>query len=417
VTRLIPAVLRDEPQFRRLFAGMSLSAFGDRVTFVALPFAVLSIGGGAGEVGIVAAAASVPFIVFTIIGGVVADRVRRHRLMLLTDLVRLVTQAIAATLLISGHAEVWHLAVLFAIFGTADAFFSPAVTGLLPLTVAPHHLQSAAGLRSLVMSTGMIAGPAVAGVLIAVAGPGYALAVDAATFAASAVALATLRPRAAEPADPDAARPEANFLRELREGFAEVRSRSWVWSGLIGIAVYHVVVLPAVFVLGPVLAQQEYGGASDWVIVTIGFGVGSIVGDLVVIRLRLARPLLVGTCALIVASCQAIIIGSGLPIEAIAALEAVAGAAVAMYFTLWELSLQQHIPAGSLSRVSGFDYTVSSGLMPVGLALAGPASAAFGLHATLHGMSFIAVPVALALLTVPAVRALRAPPDAVPGRA
>jgi MFS family permease len=417
VTRLIPAVLRDEPQFRRLFAGMSLSAFGDRITFVALPFAVLSIGGGAAEVGIVAAAASVPFIVFTIAGGVVADRVRRHRLMLLTDLVRLVTQAIAATLLISGHAEVWHLAALFAVFGTADAFFSPAVTGLLPLTVAPHHLQAAGGLRSLVMSTGMVLGPAAAGVLIAVAGPGYALAVDAATFAASAAALATLHPREPEPADPGAVPPEANFLRELREGFAEVRSRSWVWSGLIGIAVYHVVVLPAVFVLGPVLAQQEYGGASDWVMVTIGFGVGSIVGDLVVIRLRLARPLFIGTCALIVASCQAVVIGSGLPIEAIAALEAVAGAAVSMYFTLWELSLQQHIPEGSLSRVSGFDYTVSSGLMPVGLALAGPASAAFGMHATLHGMTFIAVPVALALLAVPAVRALRAPPDAAPGTA
>ncbi|MCW3017172.1 MAG: transporter [Solirubrobacterales bacterium] len=417
MTRWLPAVLRDEPQFRRLFVGMSLSAFGDRITFVALPFAVLAIGGGAGEVGIVAAAASVPFVVFTLAGGVIADRVRRHRLMLLTDLVRLVTQSIAAYLLISGTAEVWHLAVLFAVFGTADAFFSPAVTGLLPLTVAPQHLQAAGGLRSLVMSTGMVLGPAVAGVLIAVAGAGYALAVDAATFAASAAALATLHPREPEPGDPEADAAAANFLRELREGFAEVRSRSWVWSGLIGIGVYHVVVLPSIFVLGPVLAEQELDGASSWAIVTAAFGVGAIVGDLLVIRLRLARPLLVGTCGLAVASCQALIIGSGLPVEGIAALEAVTGAAVSIYFTLWELSLQQHIPERSLSRVSSYDYMVSSGLMPVGLALAGPASAAFGLHATLHAMTIIAVPVALALLAVPAVRTLRAPPDVAPGTA
>jgi predicted MFS family arabinose efflux permease len=411
----MPLVLREEPQFRRLFAGMSLSAFGDRITFVALPFAVLEIGGSAGDIGIVTAAASVPFILFTLIGGVLADRVRRHRLMMLTDVVRLITQAIAAVLLISGQAEVWHLALLFAVFGTADAFFSPAVTGLLPLTVAPHHLQAAAGLRALVMSTGMVLGPAVAGVLIATAGAGYALAVDSATFAVSALALAGLRPR--EPAPGGTVGDEPGFLQQLRDGFAEVRSRTWVWTGLLGIAVYHVVVLPAIFVLGPVLAERELDGASSWAIVTIGFGLGSIVGDLIVIRLRVSRTLLVATCALAVASCQAIIVGSGLPVLGIAALEAVTGVAVSLAFTLWELSLQQHIPPTAISRVSSYDYLVSAGLMPVGLALAGPAESAFGLHETLHAMSLIAVPCALALLLLPSVRALRAPPDAVPAAA
>lgn len=417
MTRLLPAVLREEPQFRRLFAGMSLSALGDRITFVALPFAVLSIGGGVGEVGIVVAAASLPFVVFTLIGGVVADRVRRHRLMLVTDLVRLLTQTIAAVLLISGNAEVWQLAVLFAVFGTADAFFAPAATGLLLLTVAPHNLQAAAGLRSLLMSTGMVLGPAIAGVLIAVASPGWALAVDALTFAASAVALATLDPREPTAEEAAAAAPPAGFLRELRAGFAEVRSRSWVWTGLIGIAVYHVVVLPSIFVLGPVLAERELGGASSWALVTAAFGIGSVVGDVIVIRVRFSRPLLVGTCALTVASCQALIVGSGLPVAGIAALEAVTGVAVAMYFTLWELSLQQHIPPHAISRVSSYDYTLSAGLMPLGLALASPAAATFGLHATLHGMTFIAVPVALALLLVPSVRSLRAPAHAAPDAA
>jgi MFS family permease len=412
VSRLVPTLLREEPQFRRLFAGMTLSSFGDRMTFVALPFAVLSIGGGAAEVGLVSAAATVPFLLFTLAGGVVADRVRRHRLMMVTDLVRLVTQAIAATLLISGHAEVWHLAALFVVFGTAEAFFGPAITGLLPLTVEPHHLQAANGMRSLVLSSGMVAGPAVAGVLIATAGPGYALAVDGVTYAFSAAALAGLSPRVPEPGE-DAGDP--GFLAQLRGGFAEVRSRTWVWTGLIGIAVYHVVVLPSIFVLGPVLAERELDGASSWAIVTVGFGVGAIVGDLVVIRLRVARPLLVASCALAVASCQALIVGSGLPVPAIAALEGVTGVAVSMYFTLWELSLQQHIPPAAISRVSSYDYLASGGLMPVGLALAGPAAAAFGLHATLHGMTLIAVPVALVLVSLPPVRALRAPAAAPAG--
>jgi MFS family permease len=411
MTRLIPPVLREEPQFRRLFTGLSLSAFGDRMTFVALPFAVLSIGGGAAEVGLVSAAATIPFLVFTLAGGVIADRVRRHRLMMLTDLVRLVTQTIAATLLISGHAEVWHLAVLFVVFGTAEAFFGPAITGLIPLTVGPEHLQAANGLRSLVLSTGMVAGPAVAGVLIATAGPGYARAVDAATYAVSAAALFGLRPRVPDPDEDDGTDP--GFLAQLRAGFAEVRSRTWVWAGLVGIAVYHVVVLPSIFVLGPVLADRELDGASSWAVITVGFGVGAIVGDLVVIRLRVSRPMLVSCCGLAVASCQALIVGSGFPVPVIAVLEGVTGVAVSLYFTLWELSLQQHIPPGAISRVSSYDYLASGGLMPVGLALAGPAEAAFGLHATLHAMTLIAVPFALVLMALPAVRALRAP-DAAP---
>lgn len=410
MTRFVPQVLREEPQFRRLFAGMALSAFGDRITMVALPFAVLSIGGGAGDVGLVVAAASVPFVVFTLLGGVVADRVRRHRLMMLTDIVRFVTQTVAAVLLVGGHAEVWHLAILFGVFGTADAFFSPAIAGLLPLTVDSENLQAANGLRSLVMSTGMVLGPALAGVLIAVASPGWALGVDALTFAASAAVLATLRPREQAAAGADAV---PNVLRELREGFAEVRARSWVMAGLAGIAVYSVVVLPSIFVLGPVLAEQELGGATSWAAITASFGLGAILGDLVIIRLRLTRPLLVASCSLVVASCQAIIIGSGLPVAGIAILEGVTGVAVSMYWTLWELSLQQHIPPHLISRVSSFDYMLAVGLQPIGLALAGPAAATFGLHATLHAMTLIAVPVALALLAVPAVRQLRAPPDAV----
>ncbi len=414
----VPTVLRDEPQFRRLFAGMALSAFGDRITMVALPFAVLSIGGSVGDVGLVVASASAPFVLFTLLGGVIADRVRRHRLMMLTDLVRLVTQATAAALLVGGHAEVWHLAVLFAVFGTADAFFSPAIAGLLPLTVGPENLQAANGLRSLVMSTGLVLGPALAGVLIAVASPGWALGVDALTFAASAGVLATLRPREQAAADAEGGPVAApNVLRELREGWAAVRSRAWVVAGLAGIAVYSVVVLPSIFVLGPVLADREQDGATSWAVITAAFGAGAILGDVVVIRLRLSRPLLVGSCALVVASCQALIIGSGLPVAGIAALEGVTGVAVSMYWTLWELSLQQHIPPHLISRVSSFDYMLAVGLQPIGLALAGPAAATFGLHETLYAMTFIAVPVALGLLLVPAVRTLRAPPGDVPGTA
>lgn len=403
MSRLLPAVLREEPQFRLLFWGHALSMIGDRITFVALPFAVLSIGGGAAEVGLVIGATTIPFAVFALLGGVWADRLPRHRVMLASDLVRMVSQAVSAALLLTGNAEVWHLAVLGVVFGTADAFFSPALTGLMPAVVAPDRLQEANAMRALVMSFGMVSGPAIAGVLVALLGPGGAIAVDAATFAASAVALSRLRPAAVERLD----EAEPAFFAQLAAGFAEIRSRPWVQGFLVVLFVYHVVVLPAIFVLGPVLAEEELGGVGAWAVITAAFGIGSIAGDLAIMRFKPARPLLWAGIGFTIASSQAIIIGSGLPVAGIAALEAVTGAAVSAGFGLWETTLQEQIPEHAISRVSSYDYLVSVGAMPVGLTIAGPLAEAIGLRETLALQTAIGLPIALAVLLVPGVRTIR----------
>ena len=400
--RLLPAVLREEPQFRLLFWGHALSMIGDRIAFVALPFAVLSIGGGAGEVGLVIAATTLPFAAFSLLGGVWADRLPRHRVMLVSDLVRMVSQAVAAVLLLSGSAEVWQLAALGLVFGTADAFFSPALTGLVPALVAPERLQEANALRALVMSSGMVSGPAIAGVLVAVLGPGGAIAVDAATFAASAVALSRLRPAATERRDAE----EPRFLAQLSAGFREIRARRWVQGFLIVLFTYHVVVLPAIFVLGPVLAEKELGGVAAWAVITAAFGVGSIAGDLLILRFKPSRPLLWAGIGFTLASTQALIIGSGLPVAAIAALEALTGMAVSAGFGLWETTLQEQIPEHAISRVSSYDYLVSVGAMPIGLTLAGPVSEVIGLHETLMLQTAIGLPIALGVLLLPEVRAM-----------
>ncbi|GHJ48768.1 MFS transporter [Catellatospora sp. TT07R-123] len=404
----VPSVLREEPQFARYFAGQLLSVLGDRITMVALPFAVLSVGGSASDVGLVAAAALVPFLLFALVGGVWADRLPRHRVMLASDVVRGVLQAAIAALLLSGTARVWHLVVLMGLFGIADAFFTPAATGLMPLVVSQHRLQEANALRGFTFSTGVVIGPVVAGALIAGFGPGGAIALDAATFGVSAYFLARLNPRA-----PESTAEHAPFLRQLVDGFAEVRSRSWLWATMGVVSVYHVIVLPSVFVLGPVLAEREFGGAAGWAAVVTGFGVGSIVGDLIALRVRVRRPLIVAAVAFAVSSCQALVIGAGPNLLVIAALEAVTGVAVSLAFTLWETALQEHVPQASLSRVSSYDHLVSTGLMAVGLAVAGPAADAFGMRPTLFAMTAVGAPAALLLLALPAVRALRSAP-AVP---
>src|SRR3954470_12317265 len=398
---MLPAVLRRERQFRLLFAGQALSVIGDRMTAVVLPFAVLSIGGSTTDVGLVAASGFVPFIFLGLIGGVIADRAERRRILITSDVVRLATQTAAGLLLVSGHAQVWHLAVLTAIFGTADAFFSPAFTGLLPLTIAePHHLQPANALRGMSFSTGSIVGPALGGVFVAAIGEGGALLVDAGTFAVSVACLLPRRPRVVERGDPEP------FAAGLRGGWREVRARTWVWAFLLGMVVYHVIVLPSIYVLGPVLMRDEANGATSWAIITIAFGVGSIVADVLLLRWRPPFALRAAAVVLDVASCQAVIIGSGLPIGAIAAVEFFSAIGVSAFFTLWETSLQEHIPEDRISRVSSYDYVASVGMMPVGVIVAGPVSEALGIHETLAGMSVIGVAFALALLAVPSIRNL-----------
>jgi MFS family permease len=407
---MLPAVLREERQFRLLFLGQALSVVGDRMTQVVLPFAVLSIGGSVTDVGIVAAAGFVPFIFLGLIGGVVADRIERRRILISSDLVRLVSQAAAGLLLVTGTAEVWHLAALTAVFGAADAFFSPAFTGLLPQTIAePHHLQPANALRGMSFSTGSIVGPVLGGLLVAGVGEGGALIADAATFGVSVLCLLSLRPRLVERGDPEP------FATDLRGGWREVRARTWVWSFLLAMVIYHVVVLPSIWVLGPVLMEEDFDGATSWAVITAAFGLGSIVADLLLLRWRPRFALRAAGVGLALASCQAVIIGSGLPLAAIAAVEFFAAIGVSAFFTLWETSLQEHIPAGSLSRVSSYDYVASAGMMPLGVIVAGPVSVALGIHATLAWMSAIGVAAALALLAVPVVRNL--PRAVAPGTA
>src|SRR3954447_12442445 len=271
----------------------------------------------------------------------------------------------------------------------------------MPLTISePHYLQPANALRGLSFSTGSIVGPALGGILVATLGEGGALLVDAGSFGVSIACLLVLRPRVVRRG------PREPFTADLRGGWREVRSRTWVWSFLLAMIVYHVVVLPSIYVLGPVLMKDELNGATSWAIITVAFGLGSIVADVLLLRWHPRFALRAAAIALMLASCQAVIIGSGLPIVAIAAIEFCAAIGVSAFFTLWETTLQEHIPDASLSRVSSYDYVASAGVMPVGTILARPVAEAVGIHETLTAMSVIGVAAALAVLAVPAVRNL-----------
>ena len=401
---VIPEVLRTEPQFRLLFAGQVLSIVGDRVMLVALPFAVLAAGGSVSTVGLVVGAQLVPFLVFALVGGVISDRADRRRVLIASDLVRMFVQAIGGALLVSGEATPLMLGILAAIFGSADAFFQPAMTGLMPHTVShPGQLQPANALRGLTYSVSSIAGPALGGLLIALDGPGTAMLFDAATFAVSVLFLVRLKPKAAAEVGEDAPPP---FMTAMREGWEEIRTRRWIKAGLGAMCAYHAIVLPAVYVLGPISVADEHGGPEAWAAIVVAFGVGSVLGDILLLRYRPPRALLMAGFALIAASCQAAVYGSGLNLALMGVLQAITAVGVTSFFTLWEVSLQEHVPGHALSRVSSFDYLAATALMPVGTALAGPLAEAVGVKEALLGMSVVGVASALLFLSVSEVRHL-----------
>jgi MFS family permease len=386
-----------EPNFRLLFMGQAVSLLGDGMVPVALAFAVLEVSNSASALGLVLAARVIPTVALLLAGGVVSDRISRRTVMVAADVIRMLSHAAMAALLLSGTARVWTLALLAAINGAGTAFFAPASTALVPMTVRPALLQQANALRGLAEAAGFILGPALAGVLVATAGAGWALAVDAATFAVSAGFLAALR---LAPATPRPARP---FVADLRDGWREFRARDWVWGIVLSASVANM--LAAGYqVLGPIVADRELGGAGAWATIATCFGIGSLIGGLLILRRPVRRPLLVGQLTVTIWVVPWILIALPAATLVIAAAALLAGAGLMIFNALWEATLQAQIPPESLSRVSAYDWLGSLALNPLGAALVGPIAATVGVRPTLILCAGFVTLVNICVLMLPGVR-------------
>jgi len=392
------AVLRQR-DFRLVFGAFAVSVLGDRMVNVALAFAVLGLGGSATDVGIVLACRTLPLVGSLLIGGVVADRMSRQTVMVAADLSRFVTQGVLAALVITGEPALWAVAVLSGFSGLATGFFSPASTGLLPLVVASEHLQQANGLRATAASAGEIAGPAIGGVLVAAAGPGWALAIDAATFAVSAAFLAGLR------LPERMARAESSFVDDLREGWGAFSSRKWVWS-IVVTAGLATLMYGAFSVLGPVVADRDLGGAAVWGTIMAAFGLGALVGGVIAIRIRPRRPLVVHIAALAMFAAPPALLAAEVPAAAIAAGTFVAGIGLMLGDVVWDSTLQRNVPPETLSRVSSYDWFGSLAFYPLGLIIWGPVSDAIGVDSALWLAAGGLLAVVLAPLAVREVRTM-----------
>ena len=393
--------------FRLLFLGQAVSVLGDRMVVVALAFAVIHLGGSASEVGLVLAAGWGPLVLTVLAGGVVADRTSRRAVMVTADLVRVVSQGVMAALVITGAAEIWMLAALAAVTGAATGFFSPASTALLPEVVPDDELQPANALRSAGTSASEILGPALAGVLVATAGAGWAIAADAATFALSAVCLALLRPPARERRAP------ASFLADLRDGWIAFRSRRWVWLLVAYFSISNMT-WAAWSALGPTVAEQDLGGAAVWGTVLAVMGVGALAGSIFATRLRPRRPLVLMAYVEGVFGVPLAFLAAGAPAPLLAVSAFISGVALMLGMSVWMSTLQRHIPDEWLSRVSSYDWFGSFVFYAFGLGFWGVLAGVIGVHETLWVAFGLLIASAAGLWAVPEIRQFRESPAEAP---
>jgi MFS family permease len=390
-----------EREFRLLFAGRTVSLLGSAIAPVALAFAVLDLTGSKTDLGLILAARQIPLIVFILVGGIWADRLPRNRVMVGADLVSALSQATVATLLITGTAEIWHLAALAAVNGSSSAFFFPASQGVIPQTVPPNLLQPANALLRLGINGSMIGGAAVAGFLVAAFGSGAALAVDAGTYLLGAVFVALMRL-------PASLKMEAqHFLRELGEGWREFRTRTWLWVIVIQFSLVNAVESGALNVLGPVVSDQELGGARDYGLILTAQAIGFVAGGLVGLRFRPARMLLAATGAILLMPAVLVALGFPLALPILLAVAFLAGVGIETFGILWDTTMQQEIPPDALSRVYSYDLLGSIAFVPIGLAVAGPIADLVGVRETLWGAAAIVVLATLPVFGVRDVRELR----------
>jgi hypothetical protein len=304
--------------------------------------------------------------VLLLFGGVLADRLPRQRVMITTDLVRATLHATLAVLIATGTVRIWHMIVIGVLFGSTEAFFRPAYTGLVPQTVAESDIQSAQALGGVSNELAAFASPALATALVLGIGGGWAFGLDAATFLLSAAVLTRVGARSR-----GAATQRTSVVHELGEGWVAVRSRPWVWGTIAAFSATLLLALAPFLVLGAGVAKHVYGTEAVYGLTNAAWGIGTITGAVIGSRWRPARPMRTGLLGSLAWPVAIALFAAGPPLVVLYSAMAVAGVGIGMFSVWWETALAQRIPPHLLSRVSAWDWMGSMALLPLGYLLAG----------------------------------------------
>jgi predicted MFS family arabinose efflux permease len=407
VRRFPVLAIRD---FRLLLADRLLAPASFGFSMVGVSFAVLKATNSASDLSYVLAAQIAPALVFALIGGVAADRLPPQRVIIAANLLMAAGEGTFGVLVLTGHPPLWAMIGLEALTGTGMAIFYPASQALLPRVVPRGMLQDASAISRLAMNTGQMSGAAAAGLLVAAFGPGWALGLCGIGMVGTVPLLLSIRAGKVSPrptAGDGSERAEPGLVRELREGWSEFRSHTWLWVIVAQFCVVMMAWYGAFSVLGPVVARQHLGGPAAWGAITAADSLGLITGGLVSLRVTPRRPMLFVVLTGAAVAISPLSLAMVLPLPAICLASFGLGVFVEMMMVQWTVALARNIPADKLARVSSYDVLGSVMAMPAGALIAGPLGVAMGISAAQYAAA-AAIIVASALALIPRdVRTMR----------
>jgi predicted MFS family arabinose efflux permease len=386
--------------FRLLLADRLIAPASVGFSLVGVSFAVLKATNSATDLSYVLAAQIAPSLVFVLIGGVAADRFRAQRVIVAANLLMALGEGTFGVLALTGRPPLWAMLGLEAVTGTGVALFYPASQALLPRIVPDSLLQEASAISRLVMNSGQMAGAAAAGLLVAAAGPGWALVLCGVGMVATVPMLLAIKasgplPAGRAPADARA----ANMLAELREGWSEFRSHTWLWVIVAQFSVVMMAWYGAFSVLGPVVAREHLGGPAAWGAITAADALGLIAGGAAALRFTPRRPMLFVVVIGGAIAISPLSLAMVLPLPAVCVASFGLGVFVEMMMVQWTVAMARNIPPDMLARVSSYDVLGSVMTMPAGALFAGPRGTAIGIsHAQYAAAAAIIIASALALI-------------------
>jgi MFS family permease len=399
LTRRFPVLANRN--FRLLLADRLLAPMAAAFSLVGVSFAVLEATGSTADLSYVIAAQAAPSLVFLLVGGVIADRIAPQLVIVAANVMMAVGEGLFGILVLTAHPAVWVMIVLELVTGTGIALFYPASMALLPRLVPADQMREASAISRLTMNGAMMAGAALAGECVALFGAGWALAVCGIGMFATIPLLLGIQVAPLERADRDRER-APNMLRELREGWSEFRSHTWLWATVLQFTVVLTAWAGGFQVLGPAVADAHLGGAAAWGLISAAEATGLIAGGLVALRWSPKRPMLfiVLSGGAIAVSPLSLAMATLLPLWVICASSFFLGVVIEAMSVVWTVTMAANIPADKLARVSGYDGLGSMMGMPVGALVAGPLAARIGVSATQYGAAAITL-IASALALIP----------------
>ena len=389
---------------RKLLAARLTSNFGNGLAPIALAFGVLDLPGATAKtLSLVVFAQMFPLVAFMLLGGVIADRYPKALLIGGSDIVLSLFVLTNGVMFLTGTVSVTSLVIVGLFSGFLHALWWPAMSALPTEIVEEDQLQSINSVVGICSNVTYMLGTVTGGIIVAAIGSGWAIVLDALTFFIAGILVIQLRTfgkrREVNESSP-------TVIQDLRAGWVEFSSRSWVVAVVLGYAVIAMLMESIFTVVGPAHAKAHLGGPKPWSWILASMTVGMLIAVAVTLKIKPKRPIFVGIAAQVFVGLWWVMLGytNLIPVLMLGAVGA--GFAMDFFMVLWMTALQTHIPKESLSRVSSYDAFGSLILAPLGIVIAGPLVTEFGTTTVLHVYTIMFFIALIAMLAVPSVRAL-----------